>query len=844
MMCMSRKICKLLVFLLLAISLADANTITYILNGGVNDPDNPTAYGNDASKKIELKPATRDGYVFLGWYVEPNKESVSPNTNFESHYKGYSESSIARSLGNFTVYARWGLVPKTPSKDDRGCYLVHDAEELYGFREAYDAEKRATYTENIFACVSLQNDIVVNKNLLDGDGNLATDDYVWWQPLYFLGTFEGNGFTISGLRGEGGLFEELREKSIVRNLGIKDSYFSANTAGGLVGTIEEGAWIYNVYSEASVHGVEYAGGLVGAEPVNVNCLLCARGLSTSRVRALDVDYSKVSAIENAYSLGVVEGKTVGGIVANMNTAVLRNVFFAGKLQGTKSDCIVAVKDYVCSPRDSIFVIENALCMDSKKTSVSKATSLSKEQFADGTALEILSKGDGLRWTQKIGTDSHPVFNGVKAEIRYVLNGGENDEKNPSYFALGDKTFALNEPHKANDVFEGWFSDSAFKNKIDSIDTRNLDERVLFAKWKSRYIITLKTGKYRSIYGNRYCDGSCEIEWSADSSAFVLKEAKVDGYSFEAWYADSLLTQKITEISKENTENITVYANWTPIVYTITYHLVGGVNHPDNPTTYTVVSGVLKLKDPTREGAVFSHWRIENSVYWGNPLSAPPTDKDYYAQWTPIPQEPIKNSNGCYLIYTKEELYWLAKSADKKSCASLQKDIVVNENLLKDSTLNLDTNSYFAWNPITSFEGSFVGNGHSISGLYLNSNDTYDEYKYGYLFRNAQRDAKIDNFEIKDSYCNGIVKSRVIGQAPINNWGALPKMELKSAWSLVVNGKSVAMSGLVPGKTLLVMDIQGRVLRKQVTESSVTLDFPHSGRYLIRYGIDTRPVIIH
>ena len=844
MLCRFRRIWVLFICLVLVTSFADARTITYILNGGTNHPDNPTSYGNEITKKIELKPATREGYAFLGWYIESASAcTVSPNWNFESSFKGDPESYISHILGDFTVSARWGLVPKTPQIDERGCYLIHSAEELYGLRDVFYVDGRYSIVDPV--CVSLQNDIVVNKNLLDAEGNLSLDDYVWWPSLNFFGTFDGNGFSISGLRGEGGLFDFLERRSVVRNLGIKDSYFSANTAGGLVGTVDWETWIYNVYSEASVHGTQYAGGLVGKEVISENCLLTAPAISADYVHVLDRKRSNASSIENAYSLGIVEGGTVGGIAASMNQAVLNNVFFLGKLQGLKSDCIVAVKEPVCSAGDSVFVIENALCMDSKDTSVSKATSLSKEQFADGTALNILSKNDDLRWTQKIGTDPHPVFDGVKVEIRYVLNGGENNEKNPRYFTVGDKPIALSEPHKANDVFEGWFLDSAFTNKVDSIDTRNLDDRILYAKWKSRFIITLEMGLYRGSYDKQYCYGSCKIEWSTDSSTFVLEKAYSDGYTFDGWYVDSLFTKEIKEIPEDNTDDITVYVKWKPVVYTITYHLVGGVNHPDNPTTYTVLESP-KVKDPTREGAVFLSWRVEKPYEWANPTwPEPPTNRDYYAQWIPVPQKPLKDSTGCYLVTSKEELYWIEQSADRKLCASLQNDIVVNENMIKDSKLNLDTNSYFVWRPIAYFEGKFLGNGHSISGLYLKSGDgyeSYDAYKYGGLFKSVQRDAKIFNVEVNDSYCDGLVEHLVIASV-VNNKIALPKILPKSTWRIAVSGNVVAMSGLMPGKTLLVMDVQGRVLRKLRTESLMNIDFPSAGRFLVRYGNEIRAISI-
>lgn len=66
----------------------------------------------------------------------------------------------------------------------------------------------------------------------------------------------------------------------------------------------------------------------------------------------------------------------------MDAAILRNVYFAGELDGNFSDCIVEKKGFTCYASESIFEMENALCMNSKDTSVSQAKSLSASQFAD------------------------------------------------------------------------------------------------------------------------------------------------------------------------------------------------------------------------------------------------------------------------------------------------------------------------------------------------------------------------------------------------------------------------------------------------------------------------------
>ena len=302
----------------------------------------------------------------------------------------------------------------------------------------------------------------------------------------------------------------------------------------------------------------------------------------------------------------------------------------------------------------------------------------------------------------------------------------------------------------------------------------------------------------------------------------------------------------------NTEDVTVHAKWKIQEYTITYHLNGGANHPDNPTKFTILDTGFVFKEPTREGADFYGW---TETMWGNYLRTKieaPGDTVFFAQWIPALQEPQKDSKGCYLITTKEELYWFAKLAnstldgvllDPAPCASLQKDIVVNENVLKN--LNpYPQEGYFIWLSIWHFEGTFTGNGHSISGLVVRDNGNENEFrKYGGLFSVVQG-GKVTGVTVNDTYVEryGPVEHLVI-TGKEDYWGALPGVVAKSDWHATVQGNRVAVSGLVPGKTLLVMDVQGRTLRRLATESSMIVELPKSGRYLFRCGNEMRSVSV-
>lgn len=68
-------------------------TITYVLDGGNNAPENPAGY--EAGETFLFAPATRKGYAFKGWYLDEN---------FQTEIKG-----VEGCTGNITIYAKWEI---------------------------------------------------------------------------------------------------------------------------------------------------------------------------------------------------------------------------------------------------------------------------------------------------------------------------------------------------------------------------------------------------------------------------------------------------------------------------------------------------------------------------------------------------------------------------------------------------------------------------------------------------------------------------------------------------------------------------------------------------------------
>ena len=110
-------------------------------------------------------------------------------------------------------------------------------------------------------------------------------------------------------------------------------------------------------------------------------------------------------------------------------------------------------------------------------------------------------------------------------------------------------------------------------------------------------------------------------------------------------------------------------------------------------------------------------------------------------------------DGCYLISNAAELYKVAFSFmdPKTDCVKLTADIVVNENVIKDGTLNVaDTANFAVWQRYAffDFEGVFDGQGHTISGLYFNDS-TVDLVGLFGRVGNSWTGGIIENIVIKD-----------------------------------------------------------------------------------------------
>ena len=219
------------------------------------------------------------------------------------------------------------------------------------------------------------------------------------------------------------------------------------------------------------------------------------------------------------------------------------------------------------------------------------------------------------------------YNIINYSVKYELNGGINNPLNVISYNIEDEV-VLNEPSKDGYSFTGWYTDENYTNSIQKITKGTTGDLTLYAKFNQlTYDISYNCdGSDNSIKNPSKYTIDDEIELSAPSK---------NGYNFIGWYTDQEYTNEITKINKGTTGNLSLYAKFDIINYSINYVLDEGNNGNSNPDSYTINDEII-LDNPSKNGYNFIGWY---------------TDQEYANEVTKI----NKGTTGDITLYAKWEI---------------------------------------------------------------------------------------------------------------------------------------------------------------------------------------------
>ena len=300
--------------------------------------------------------------------------------------------------------------------------------EIYNAGQLYSFVSNVLSEEYYYAEFRLMADITVNENVLTDDGKLngnGSSFRDWTPPIEFAGVFDGSGKTISGLYGYedgvyyNGLFANLDEGAVVKNVGVIDSYFSCYSyVGGIVaynwGTVEQ------CYFDGVIEGSSCVGGIVGLNDDGIvnNCynLGSVTGYEETWMDRSNEDIGGVvgynsGLLSNCYNFGTVQGGTNVGAVAGYNNSAdeIINCYY---LTGCAIDENGQAQQGIGHDE------EEEPCTD---VTGSTAAKTAKEMASGEVAYLLQGEQSEQIWGQTIGVDPYPMLSENKV---YCITDGE------------------------------------------------------------------------------------------------------------------------------------------------------------------------------------------------------------------------------------------------------------------------------------------------------------------------------------------------------------------------------------------------------------------------------------
>ena len=301
-------------------------------------------------------------------------------------------------------------------------YQISTADQLKLFRDIVNGA--GGQTQNRGACAVLTADIDLNNEPWTPIGN-----YTEGNQIYYEGTFDGGGHTISGLNVTGkfrcaSLFGAVKGGTI-KNLtvagNVSHNYSSTGLdchVGGIVGSALDAATIENCSNNCSVTGGsgDFIGGIAGSNINSARIIDCYNvGTITGTIMETGgVTGFNMGTISNCYNVGTIKmlhnSNAVGEIVGN-NVGTVKNCYY---LAGTNLNAVG----------------------QSNNGNITKTESKTAADFANDTVLALLKAGERDNnvdpWADECqylaaADKTLPVFNGQGDAHDHQSNDWKSNE---------------------------------------------------------------------------------------------------------------------------------------------------------------------------------------------------------------------------------------------------------------------------------------------------------------------------------------------------------------------------------------------------------------------------------
>ena len=579
-----------------------------------------------------------------------------------------------------------------------------------------------------------------------------------WTPIgsdwkiEFSGTFDGQGHTVSGIyiNSENYYYHGLfgYNEGTIKNIGVTESYIKGiHYVGGVCGRNDAGT-ISNCYNSGTVNGSDdYVGGVCG---------------------------NNSGTISNCYNSGTVNGNSyVGGVCGRNYSGTISDCYNSGNVSGSEyigGVCGSGATISYCYNTGTVSGSEyiGGVCGSGTTISYCYNSGPINGTGEDSKVGGVCGSGATISYCHNTGTVSGSEYIGgvcgSGTTISYCYNTGTVSGSNQYIGGVCGNNYST----ISNCYNTGTVSGNTFVGGVCGLNDR------------ATISYCYNSG---TVSGNKFVGGVCgyndgaTISYCYNSGTVNIQDDSSNIGGICGWI---------------RSDNLSSISNCYYLIGTAE----GGINGSDvsgqaevksaeqfasgevcwllngksdaNPTWFqTINTDDSPVLDNTH-GTVYAIGNCPNSATYNN--NGPSNIRDHSDSDNDgrcdfcgqiILSEPAQ-SNGIYQIGNRAELYWFAGlvngsldgvGQNTAADAVLTADIIINENVL-DANGNLTENSenLLVWEAVgfdysNSFYGTFDGQGHTVRGIYINSENDYQGL-FGY------NRGTIKNIGVMESYING------------------------------------------------------------------------------------------
>ena len=222
-----------------------------------------------------------------------------------------------------------------------------------------------------------------------------------------------------------------------------------------------------------------------------------------------------------------------------------------------------------------------------------------------------------------------------AKVTFVSNGGSAVKAQTVMVGeAGSRAAKPTDPTRSGYAFRGWFSDRGLTQAYD-FSSRVSRDTTLYAKWEANsYTVTFNSN-----------GGSAVDSQTVEEGSFVEcpAEPAKTGHLFKGWYSDEGLAEEY-DFGSPVASDLTLYAKWAPLTYTVTFNSNGGSAVKAQSVKYGAKAS--KPTNPTKAGCTFNGWYSDKGLTKAYDFNtAVKGSVTLYAKWTVNSYTVSFNANG-------------------------------------------------------------------------------------------------------------------------------------------------------------------------------------------------------